>query len=187
MTPDRSGRVVPEHGTPRHLRPVHGRPRRGASRDSQSRHAALDGDRRGCEPRSLRAGSGKDSGRPWSPCRESPHREGSGRRAHLQLHPCQPPVRPHSPRPIRGVSPAACAMRWRSQSARGCATGVAAATPKMRVAPQKRSAPGTHRPSLLRRPGGTAPGPDNRRPVPAASGLACASSASHWKGAPNGD
>ena len=53
-------------------------------------------------------------------------------------------------------------MRWRSQSAPGCATGVAAVTPKMRAARQKRSAPGTHRPSLLRRPGGTPPGPDKR-------------------------
>ena len=35
-----------------------------------------------------------------------------------------------------------------------------AVTPKMRAARQKRSAPGTHRPSLLRRPGGTPPGPD---------------------------
>ncbi len=57
-------------------------------------------------------------------------------------------------------------MRWRSQNARGCATDVAAAISEMRAAPQKGSAPGTHRPSLLRRPGGTALKPDNQRPVP---------------------
>ena len=115
-------------------------------------------------PRSFRADSGKDSGRPWSLVGSRHNGRGSGRRANL--HPCQPPVRPHSPRPMPGVSPAACAMRWRSPNARGCATDVAAAIPKMRAAPQKRSAPGTHRPSLLRHPGGTALEPDNRRPVP---------------------
>ena len=166
MTPDQvwTRRTRARH--PSHLRPVQGRPCRSASRDSWSRHAALDGDRPTCEPRSFQAGSGKDSGRPGSLVGSRHTGRGSGRRADLHLHPCQPPVRPHSPRPIPGVSPAACAMRRRSQRARGCATGVAAVTPKMRAAPQKRSAPGTHRPSLPRRPGGTAFGPDNRRPVP---------------------
>ena len=170
MTPDQvwTRRTRARH--PSHLRPVQGRPGRSASRDSWSRHAALDGDRRranrdpsGPAPVKIPAAPGvlvgsRHTGRGAG--------RGAGRRANLHLHPCQPPVRPHWPRPILGVSPAACAMRWCSQSARGCATGVAAATPKMRAAPKEGSPPGTHRPSLLRRPGGTAPGPDNRRPVP---------------------
>ena len=137
MTPDQvwTRRTRARH--PSHLRPVQGRPCRSASRDSWSRHAALDGDRPTCEPRSFQAGSGKDSGRPGSLVGSRHTGRGSGRRADLHLHPCQPPVRPHSPRPIPGVSPAACAMRRRSQRARGCATGVAAVTPKMRTAPRK--------------------------------------------------
>jgi len=80
------------------------------------------------------------------------------------LHPCQPPVRPHSPRPIPGVSPAACAMRRRSRRARGCAIDVVAATPKRRAAPQKGSTPGTHRPSLFCLPAGLPPGPTTDNP-----------------------
>ena len=109
-------------------------------------------------------GSGKGSGHPWSLCRESPHREGAGPTGNLHLHPCQPSVRPDSLRPIPGVSLAACATRWCSRSARGCAAGAAAATPKTRAAHQQNSAPGQHRPSLLRRaPEGRLPGLDDRR------------------------
>ena len=107
---------------------------------------------------------GKGSGHPWSLCRESPQGEGLDRRANLHLHPCQPSVRPDSLRPMLGVSLAACATRWRSRSARGCATGAAAATPKTRSAHQQNSAPGKHRPSLIRRaPAGRLPGLDDRR------------------------
>ena len=111
-------------------------------------------------------GSSKYSGRPWSPCRESPHRAGVG-----------PAGKPSfASMSAAGPSPLAPTYTW----CQSCGLRYALALPKRpRLCKRcggsnpedeggapERSAPATHRPSLLRHPGGKAPGPDNRRPVP---------------------
>ena len=179
-------RVVPEHGTHVVSGPVQGRPRRGASRASWSRHASLDGDRLACEPRSSGPAPVKIPAAPGVLVGSRHNERGSGRRANLRLHPCQPSVRPHSSRPIPGCQ--SCGLRY------------ALALPK--------------RPRLCKRCGGSNPEDEggapeqkrarnaqtiaksaSRRDDPrarltatrsAASGLASASSAPHWE-VPNGD
>ena len=134
-------------------------------------------------PRSFQTGSGKDSGHPWSPCRESPHREGVGPAG-------KPSVAAMS---AAGPAPLAPTYAW----CQSCGLRYALAlpkcprlcyrcggsNPKMGVAPQKEARQERTDHRYFGVPPGRPPGPIPSDPS-AASGLACASSAPHWKARP---